>query len=560
MGEQASSKQSITAGFSSPDNTPKINIINLPHQAMAARPTNRDNNNHNHHEAPIIMERNRIRVDGQTALTNSRDMSQTTTSASELAPAPAAVDSSSSRMMMMENDDKNRRISQQERESTTTIEAEIINAESGSEAETETTASVPQNNSLVPLNERVPETQNTSNTQNSNTTATTATTSNNCQEEEEKSMAIVSETMANVAITPMSSLIATAQHAFPSVSATGGAGTKLMIVPSSSDTAVSNGTNAATTRTATQPIASGMSKKKRSPPPLQLGQTSGRWTRAEHEAFIEGLKIHGREWKKVAVMIPTRTSAQVRSHAQKYFSKMSKKGEEQSVQQQQQQRAAAAAQLHPSQSMSLPASAMDSVASASSYSYDDTSIVTTPSIQRNVERILANPEQAQRDVEDTLQALRERYHQLQQQLQGHHHQQYQGKTTGTTSGSFKSNGGLHHANGNHQDAMGQRDSQLYHKKHQQTSKRRRAKDQDQQQSADPMELTSFANEELIALSVLGATLPNIGSPQHHHAPEPPPPREDGAAAAAAAADSSSCSSQSSSTTSTTKSAKRKRDE
>lgn len=54
---------------------------------------------------------------------------------------------------------------------------------------------------------------------------------------------------------------------------------------------------------------------------------SGRWTAAEHEAFLAGLKIYGREWKKVAFCIPTRTSAQIRSHAQKYFSKVSKESQ-----------------------------------------------------------------------------------------------------------------------------------------------------------------------------------------------------------------------------------------
>jgi len=52
--------------------------------------------------------------------------------------------------------------------------------------------------------------------------------------------------------------------------------------------------------------------------------TWGRWTAAEHEAFLTGLKIHGREWKKVAACIPTRTAAQIRSHAQKYFARASK--------------------------------------------------------------------------------------------------------------------------------------------------------------------------------------------------------------------------------------------
>ncbi len=37
----------------------------------------------------------------------------------------------------------------------------------------------------------------------------------------------------------------------------------------------------------------------------------GRWTRDEHEAFLRGLKLYGREWKKVADLIPTRSAAQV---------------------------------------------------------------------------------------------------------------------------------------------------------------------------------------------------------------------------------------------------------
>lgn len=51
---------------------------------------------------------------------------------------------------------------------------------------------------------------------------------------------------------------------------------------------------------------------------------SGRWTATEHNAFLRGLRIFGREWKKVVTCIPTRTSAQIRSHAQKYFAKQSK--------------------------------------------------------------------------------------------------------------------------------------------------------------------------------------------------------------------------------------------
>jgi SHAQKYF class myb-like DNA-binding protein len=52
--------------------------------------------------------------------------------------------------------------------------------------------------------------------------------------------------------------------------------------------------------------------------------TNGRWTEEEHEIFLAALAKYGREWKKVATHIPSRTSSQVRSHAQKYFAKLQK--------------------------------------------------------------------------------------------------------------------------------------------------------------------------------------------------------------------------------------------
>lgn len=53
------------------------------------------------------------------------------------------------------------------------------------------------------------------------------------------------------------------------------------------------------------------------PPPPNLPQQ-------EHELFLRGLRLYGREWKKVAADIRTRSSAQIRSHAQKYFAKLQK--------------------------------------------------------------------------------------------------------------------------------------------------------------------------------------------------------------------------------------------
>lgn len=50
----------------------------------------------------------------------------------------------------------------------------------------------------------------------------------------------------------------------------------------------------------------------------------GRWTKEEHEKFIEGILAYGNEWKKVQKIIKTRSSTQARSHAQKYFLKLKK--------------------------------------------------------------------------------------------------------------------------------------------------------------------------------------------------------------------------------------------
>ena len=51
---------------------------------------------------------------------------------------------------------------------------------------------------------------------------------------------------------------------------------------------------------------------------------SGKWTEEEHEKFIEGILLYGNEWKKVQNIIKTRSSAQARSHAQKFFLKIKK--------------------------------------------------------------------------------------------------------------------------------------------------------------------------------------------------------------------------------------------
>lgn len=52
----------------------------------------------------------------------------------------------------------------------------------------------------------------------------------------------------------------------------------------------------------------------------------GRWTDEEHQRFIDAIKKYGKDWVKVQQYIGTRSTAQTRSHAQKYFGKLFKQG------------------------------------------------------------------------------------------------------------------------------------------------------------------------------------------------------------------------------------------
>ena len=59
-------------------------------------------------------------------------------------------------------------------------------------------------------------------------------------------------------------------------------------------------------------------------------KTAGRWTKEEHQKFLYGLKLYGKNWKKIEDLIETRTSTQIRSHAQKFFIKMKKQEHDES--------------------------------------------------------------------------------------------------------------------------------------------------------------------------------------------------------------------------------------
>lgn len=56
----------------------------------------------------------------------------------------------------------------------------------------------------------------------------------------------------------------------------------------------------------------------------QCRGSRGRWTKEEHEAFLRGIELYGRDWESIATIVTTRTVLQIRTHAQKYVSKMAR--------------------------------------------------------------------------------------------------------------------------------------------------------------------------------------------------------------------------------------------
>ncbi|XP_058105660.1 protein REVEILLE 6-like isoform X2 [Magnolia sinica] len=60
--------------------------------------------------------------------------------------------------------------------------------------------------------------------------------------------------------------------------------------------------------------------------PYTITKSRECWTEQEHDKFLEALQLFDRDWKKIEAFIGSKTVIQIRSHAQKYFMKVQKKG------------------------------------------------------------------------------------------------------------------------------------------------------------------------------------------------------------------------------------------
>jgi len=49
---------------------------------------------------------------------------------------------------------------------------------------------------------------------------------------------------------------------------------------------------------------------------------TGKWSKKEHQKFLEGLRLFGKDWTKIQAYVETREYSNLLSHGQKFLSKL----------------------------------------------------------------------------------------------------------------------------------------------------------------------------------------------------------------------------------------------